>query len=156
MHEEQLIKEFYVCFARADWRGMTDCYGEDPFFYDPIFQDLRGPEVGAMWQLLLSGAKDLQVDVSEIRSEGGYGSCLWVATYTFPRTGRRVVNKGKAMLTIAGGRIVEHQDDYSLWNWARQALGIPGLLFGWSPPLQKSIRRRARRNLYKFMSKKSK
>lgn len=152
-NEEELIKVFYDCFARADWKGMADCYGEDPFFYDPVFQDLQGPEVSAMWQLLLRGAKDLRVEVSDIHSDQGYGSCHWVATYTFPRTGRRVVNKGKAMLTISGGRIVEHQDDFSLWNWSRQALGLPGLLFGWTPPLQNSIRRQARRNLEKFMAK---
>src|SRR6187402_2122773 len=102
--QEQLIKVFYACFARADWKGMTDCYGEDAFFYDPVFQDLRGPEVRAMWQMLLQGAKDLQVVVSDIRSEDGYGSCHWTATYTFPQTGRRVVNKGKAMMTIEEGK----------------------------------------------------
>jgi len=153
--EEQLIKVFYDCFSRADWKGMVDCYGEDAFFYDPVFQDLRGREVSAMWELLLGRADSLQVTVSDIRSESGYGSCQWVATYTFPRTGRKVVNKGKAMLTISGGKIVEHQDDYSLWNWSRQALGIPGLLFGWTPPMQNSIRRQARKNLDKFMAKKS-
>jgi len=58
---EQLIKKFYDCFGKRDWKGMLDCYHEEIFFYDPVFQNLEGAEVRAMWEMLLRNAKDLQV-----------------------------------------------------------------------------------------------
>lgn len=167
--EEQLIKVFYTCFQRRDWQGMLDCYQPDIFFFDPIFQALEGPQVSAMWEMLLSNAKDMVMTFSNVKMESGpgepdpgepeserenFGSCTWEATYTFTYTGRKVVNKGRAWFKFRGGRIIEHQDYYNIWKWSRQALGIPGLLFGWTPLLQNNMRRKARKNLNKFMARK--
>ena len=154
--EEQLITIYYSCFQRLDWRGMLDCYREDVFFYDPVFENLDGPQVRAMWEMLLSRAKDLELHFSDIVAEGGYGSCQWVATYTFTATGRKVVNRGQARFTFHEGKIAEHQDAFSLWKWSRQALGLPGLFFGWTSLLQKKIRGNARKSLEKFMVGKAK
>jgi len=63
------------------------------------------------------------------------------------------VNKGRTWFKFRGGKIVEHQDYYNVWRWSRQALGLPGLLFGWTPFLQNNIRRMARKNLDKFMAR---
>src|SRR5258708_9303396 len=161
--EEQLIKVFYTCFQQRDWKGMLDCYQENVFFYDPVFENLEGREARAMWEMLLTSAKDLEMNFSNIQLESAspdpagesYGSCHWVASYTFSATGRRVVNKGKAWFKFSGGKIAEHQDNFSLWRWSRQALGIPGVLFGWTPSLQNKIRQRARKNLEKFINKNS-
>jgi len=150
--EEQLIKDFYTCFQRLDWKGMLDCYAEDIFFYDPVFENLEGEQVRAMWEMLLNRAKDLVLDFSDIVTEDGYGSCQWVAAYTFTATGRKVVNRGKARFSFREGKIAEHQDAFSLWKWSGQALGLPGLLFGWSSVLQKKIRGNARKSLEKFMA----
>ncbi|HTI09484.1 MAG TPA: nuclear transport factor 2 family protein [Puia sp.] len=176
--EEQLVKVFYTCFQQRDWKGMLDCYHKDIFFYDPVFLNLEGPEVHAMWEMLLRNAKDLELNFSNIRMEPAspepatgsaaasqpagsgpasptetYGSCNWVATYTFSQTGRQIVNKGKALFTFSEGKIAEHQDDWSFWKWIRQALGLPGILLGWTPMLQNKIRRQARKNLEKFMTR---
>jgi hypothetical protein len=151
-NEEQLIKGFYTCFQKLDWKGMLDCYSEEIFFYDPVFENLEGPQVRAMWEMLLSRAKDLELSFSDIAFEDDYGSCCWIATYTFTSTGRKVVNKGKARFAFNEGKIVEHQDEFSLWKWSSQALGLPGILFGWGYLLQNKIRRNARKNLEKFMA----
>lgn len=175
--EELLIKVFYTCFQKLDWKGMSACYHEEVFFYDPVFQDLEGPKARAMWEMLLSNAKDLQLTFSNIQlestsaaeiaarikadpmgtdaAENSYGSCDWVATYTFSQTGRKVVNKGKALFTFSEGRIAEHHDEFNLWKWSSQALGIPGTLFGWSSVFQNKIRQKARSNLEKFMARSS-
>jgi ketosteroid isomerase-like protein len=168
--EMQLIKVFYTCFQQRDWKGMVDCYDPDIFFYDPIFQDQEGPQVRAMWEMLLTNANDLLMTFSDVKLESGpgepnpnepdslkesYGSCNWVAAYTFSRTGRRIVNKGRTWFTFRGGKIVEHQDYYNLWKWCRQALGIPGILLGWTPFFQNKIRRMAKKNLEKFIARSS-
>ncbi len=158
--EEQLIKVFYTCFQKLDWKGMLNCYHEEVFFYDPVFENLEGQQVRVMWEMLLSSAKDLQLSFSNIQvdpasaAEGSsYGSCDWIAAYTFSQTGRKVVNKGKALFTFSEGKIAEHQDNFDLWKWSRQALGIPGILFGWTPFLQNKIRQKARRSLEKFRTR---
>jgi hypothetical protein len=82
-----------------------------------------------------------------------YATCNWVATYTFSKTGRKVVNHIKAHLRIQDGKITEHTDQFDIWKWSRQALGMPGLLLGWSGYLKNKIHQNARQNLEKFMAK---
>ncbi|HXD76189.1 MAG TPA: nuclear transport factor 2 family protein [Puia sp.] len=151
--EERLISSFYSGLQGRDWKAMVQLYHADIFFYDPVFGPLHGPEPGAMWEMLLSGAKELAFEFRDVRAEEDYGSCTWTAAYVFPATGRRVVNKGKAMFRFAEGKIVEHQDEFSFWTWSSQALGWTGKLFGWTTLLQKGVRRRVRARLERFMKK---
>lgn len=151
--EEQMIRKFYSSFQNRDWQGMLCCYKDNILFYDPVFENLEGVEVRSMWEMLLKSAKDLEMEFGEIETEEGYGSCQWVATYTFSRTGRQVVNKGKAFFKFSEGLIAEHQDDFDLWKWSRQALGITGTLLGWTPFMHRKIRQKAERSLEKFMKK---
>jgi hypothetical protein len=148
--EEQVIRHFYSCMQQQDWKGMLTCYREDIFFYDPIFENLEGGQVRAMWEMLLSNAKSFEFNFSHIEAEDGYGSCQWIAAYTFSGTGRRVVNRGKAFFKFSGGKIAEHQDDYSIWKWSGQALGVPGILFGWSSLVKDKVRQKARTSLERF------
>ena len=150
---QQLIKKFYDCFAERDWKGMGACYGEDIFFYDPVFLNLEGAQVRAMWEMLLRNANDLTLSVSQIVSEDEYGTCQWQASYTFSATGRHVVNKGKTFMKMEGGKIIEHSDQFSFWNWSRQALGLKGLLLGGTTFLQSRVRKQAWKNLERFMIK---
>jgi ketosteroid isomerase-like protein len=153
--EEQLINTFYTSFQRGDWKGMLTVYHPDIFFYDPVFGNLEGPRVRAMWEMLLSSAKGLDLQFGRTSTGDGYGSCYWTATYLFSSTGKKVVNRGKAMFKFSEGKIIEHQDDFSLWEWSAQALGWRGLLFGWTSVLKNKVREKARNNLEKFISRKS-
>jgi hypothetical protein len=47
--------------------------------------------------------------------------------------------------------IVNHIDDFSFYQWARQALGITGLLLGWLPFLKKKVQAAALVKLDAFM-----
>ena len=148
---EQLIKIFYTSFQHGDWKGMLTVYHPDIFFYDPVFGNLEGPRVAAMWEMLLSSAKGLDLQFGRMTTGEGYGSCYWTATYLFTSTGRKVVNKGKALFKFSEGKIIEHQDDFSLWEWSAQALGWRGLLFGWTSVLQNKVRQKARNSLERFI-----
>ena len=153
--EQDLITAFYSNFQLRNWKGMLDCYREEVFFYDPVFGSLEGRRARAMWEMLLGNARDLSLSFNNVTGGGGYGSCEWVATYTFTPTGRKVTNKGKAHFSISDGKIAEHQDDFNLWKWSAQALGWQGVLFGWTAALQSGIRKKARHNLEKFMATKA-
>ena len=152
-NSERLINTFYTRFQARDWKGMAQVYHADIFFYDPAFGNLEGPEVTGMWEMLLSGAKGLSLKFSDVAADEGYGSCSWTATYVFSSTGRKVVNRGKAMFRFEDGKIIEHQDVWSFWRWSRQALGWKGWLFGWSHLFHEKVRRAARKKLERFINK---
>ncbi|MCD6015121.1 MAG: snoaL-like domain protein [Solirubrobacterales bacterium] len=147
-----LIERFYGAFARRDHEAMASCYAPYARFSDPVFQDLNGDEVRAMWRMLCERAIDLELSHSGVRAEGDRGSAHWDADYTFTATSRRVHNEIVADFRFRDGLIAEHRDEFDLWRWARQALGPVGVLLGWSPPVQSRIRGQARENLDRFIA----
>ncbi len=144
MHpNEELITRFYEAFAARDHEGMAACYHEDVRFSDPAFPDLRGARAGAMWRMLCERGKDLVLTFSDVQAGNESGSTRWEAVYTFSLTGRKVHNRIQARFRFRDGRIVEHDDSFDFWAWARQALGPPGVLMGWTPLLKGKVQRTA-------------
>ncbi|WP_460416728.1 nuclear transport factor 2 family protein [Pseudomonas sp. microsymbiont 2] len=141
-----LITRFYQAFQRLDAEAMVACYSEDIIFSDPVFGTLRGRDAGDMWRMLTSRAKDFTLTFDDVRSDGAH----WVATYLFSQTGRVVVNDIQARFVIRDGLICQHDDTFDLWRWARQALGMPGVLLGWTPMLQNKVRQQAFKGLRAF------
>jgi uncharacterized protein len=148
---DELIQRFYAALNEHDGDTMAACYAPDAHFSDPVFVDLRGAEPGAMWKMLTSRAEDLRVELAEHEANGDSGSAHWIAYYTF-RTGRKVVNDIHAQFLFRDGLIAEHKDDFSFYNWSRQALGAPGLLLGWTPMLKGKVRKEARAGLDEYMA----
>ena len=127
---------------------MAACYAPDAHFWDPVFQDLHGAEPGQMWRMLTGRAPDLRVELAEHSSDGESGTAHWIAHYTFSQTGRKVVNDVHATFRFANGLIADHRDEFDFTKWARQAIGLPGLL----PPVRSAVRRKAREGLAQFVS----
>ncbi|SKC53223.1 nuclear transport factor 2 family protein [Ohtaekwangia koreensis] len=149
---ELLIRQFYTAFQKRDYAAMQECYHADASFHDPVFQDLNAKQVRAMWQMLLTSSKDLKVSFSDIHIAGDTGTCTWEAWYTFSKTGKPVHNVINASFQFKDGKIFQHHDSFDLWRWSKQALGLSGLLLGWSPMVQNKIRATAKHSLAKFMS----
>lgn len=150
---EALIRRFYTAFQQLDYATMQQCYSSDAIFNDPVFGILQGYEVPAMWEMLCKNAKDFSLSFSDIQLlDEEYATCRWTAVYTFSKTGRRVTNNIKAHLRIQNGFITEHTDQFNFHQWSRQALGLPGLLLGWSGYLKNKVRANARKNLERFMA----
>ncbi len=149
---EQLIEKFYTSFQQKNWKGMQECYHTDVVFNDPVFQNLKGKEAFAMWHMLISAGKDLTLSFKNIKSNDLSGSCQWDAFYTFSRTGRKVHNIIQAEFKFKNGKIIEHNDSFDLWRWSRMALGVSGVLLGWSPIVQNKIKGTAKSSLRKFIT----
>ncbi len=147
------IARFYAALGRRDADAMLACYAPDVRFSDPIFRDLDATGVAAMWRMLTSRGEDLQVAVSGITADAQIGRAHWVATYTFAATRRRVENRIDATFGFRDGLIVRHQDRFGLYRWARQAFGPLGALLGWSPLVQRTMRRQAARALAAWQMK---
>jgi hypothetical protein len=146
-----LIRRFYTAFARRDHVTMAACYAPDASFSDPVFRDLRGPEVPAMWRMLCERGTDLRIEHSGVTADSAGGAAHWEAWYTFSATGRKVHNRIDGRFTFESGLFRTHVDSFDLYAWARQALGVKGLLLGWAPPVQNAIRAQARRSLDRFL-----
>jgi ketosteroid isomerase-like protein len=148
-----LIRGFYDSFQHRDHEGMARCYAMDARFRDPVFTDLNGWRIGAMWRMLCERAADLRLAATNITADADRGAAHWEATYTFSATGRTVHNVIDAQFIFANGKIMDHTDRFDLWRWSRQALGAKGMLLGWSPPVQNAIRAQAARGLEAFIAK---
>ena len=146
-----LINRFYEAFARQDGESMASCYAPDAHFHDPVFGDLNGPEVGAMWRMLCGRATDLKIVHSDVQADADTGSAHWDADYTFS-TGRAVHNPIDASFKFRDGLIADHRDLFSMLRWAPQALGPAGYLLGSNPLGRALMRRRARGALAKWRS----
>lgn len=147
---ELLIERFYAAFDAGDGAAMEACYAPDVRFSDPVFTDLRGPRAGAMWRMLTSTPGELRIELLEHEAGEASGSAHWRAHYTFSDTGRAVINDIRASFRFEDGLIAEHLDEFSFYGWARQALGPPGLLLGWTPILRAAVRRKAAAKLEEF------
>ncbi len=151
---EELVASFYTSFAKLDANGMNAFYSDDVAFYDPVFELLQAPAAKAMWRMLCANARDFSLTFNNIQDLGDdYYTCDWIATYTFSKTGRKVVNKVKAHMKIVDGEIIEHSDGFSLHEWSKQALGFSGWLLGWNSFYQRKIKNTAKQSLLRFMEK---
>jgi hypothetical protein len=153
-NEKTLIK-FYTAFANADAKTMCECYDSQIQFKDPAFGLLKSDDVCQMWKMLIEKSKgNIKIEFSDIKPDAYTGSAQWIATYNFSKTNRKVVNVIRAQFQFEDGLIIKHTDDFDIWKWSKQALGIPGYLFGWTGFLQKKIQEQALSSLKKY--KKSK
>jgi len=134
---------------------MNACYHNDVVFSDPVFLHLKAARACAMWNMLVTSAKDLEVVFKNVVADEKTGSCDWEAEYTFSKTGRRVHNRIHAKFEFRDGKIFRHTDRFSLPSWAGMALGLPGKLFGWTPWLQARIQASAEASLAKFEARKT-
>ncbi len=150
MNHTELITRFYTAFQQRDWKTMHSCYHTEATFYDPAFRQLKGTDVLAMWHMLCLNAKDFVLTFSNVTANGNQGSCEWKASYSFSKTGRKVDNVIKANFTFKDGLIIDHRDDFDLWRWCRMALGLPGMLLGWSPLFQDKVNQNALKSLERF------
>jgi len=148
---EELLVKFYSSFQKRDYKAMQDCYADKVIFYDPVFEDLVDDEVRLMWEMLCKRAADLTIEFDNASADEEYGTCDWTARYTFAKTGWKVVNNIRAHMRFKDGKIIEHTDQFKLSNWCRQALGLPGVLFGAMSWFQKKVRRSAQQKLYDYI-----
>ncbi len=149
---EILIEQFYKAFSEKDSQTMAASYHSDAVFDDPVFENLRGAEIGKMWTMLCLQSSTLEINFKNIQADEESGRADWSAKYSFGKTRRKVHNKIHAEFTFKDGKILTHTDHFDFWKWSRMALGPLGLLMGWNSVVRVNIRRQARTNLTKFIT----
>jgi hypothetical protein len=148
------IEKLYAAFAALDAETMAACYAPDAVFDDEAFSLKGRRQVGGMWAMLCDAVKTKGRDVWRIEvSAITERSAHWEASYRFSATGRMVRNVIDAEFEFdPAGLITRQRDRFDFWRWARQALGAPGLLLGWSPMLRAKVRAQAAKNLDRFLA----
>ena len=135
----KLIRELYDALDRHDGETMAKLYAPDGRFHDPAFGELTGAEAGDMWRMLTGRSEDLRVELAEHEADGDTGTAHWIATYTFTHRAGPSSTTSTPRFRFRDGLIVEHDDSFSFWRWARQALGPAGLVLG-LPPMNLLVR----------------
>jgi ketosteroid isomerase-like protein len=140
---EATIERLYAAFAARNGAAMSACYAPGAHFQDPAFGDLEGDDIGGMWRMLTSRARDLEITLRGHEADERAGTAHWLATYTFS-TGRHVDNDIHARFKFdRDGLITDHVDDFDFHKWASQALGPKGHLVALLPPLRRKARAQA-------------
>jgi len=154
MHpNQQLIHDFYAAFTRLDAGAMGAAYAPDAHFSDPVFPDLNGREVPAMWAMLVARSTGIALEVSGVEADDHSGHATWVARYKFGPPQRPVTNHVTSEFVFSSGLVKDHLDTFDFHTWAAMALGSRGRLLGWTPLVQRATRTQAAKGLAEFMAK---
>lgn len=146
------INAFYEAFSRRDHEAMASLYHPDAVFSDPVFRDLQGKQIPAMWHMLCERGEDLVVTWKNVEGDDGTASADWVATYSFGPDSRKVENRIHATFRFEDGLVIEHRDRFDLWRWMRMATGTIGTLFGWASFAREKVRETAMKGLDRFVA----
>ena len=154
---EQIIEEFYSGFAAANSDTMNSCYHHEVVFQDPVFGVLQSQDVRDMWEMLIAkSGGNIAIKFSNVVSVGNTGTTNWTADYVFSSTNRKVHNVVQAQFEFKDGLIYRHVDSFDLYAWSKQAMGLKGLILGWTPFFKRKIQQTALQNLRSFQRKKEK
>ncbi|RVT75353.1 nuclear transport factor 2 family protein [Flavobacterium sufflavum] len=148
---EKIIHQLYTSIANGAISEMESCYSPNVKFHDPIFGTLKGMEVPKMWKMLIEKSKEnLAIEYTIIKSNTYKGTAQWTAIYTFGKNKRQIKNIIKSEFHFKDGLIIKQNDDFNIWNWAKQAFGFSGFLFGWTGYMQKKIHDKAKFSLKNY------
>jgi ketosteroid isomerase-like protein len=149
---EELIHTFYSAFQTKDYQTMQHCYSDEAYFTDPIFKKINSEQVRAMWKMFCLKSKDLSIEYKHVKCNEYFGTAEWSAIYSFSKSGRQVTNHIKSHFIFENGKICKQVDTFNFYRWSRQALGLTGILFGWSSLLKNKIRYSAKQSLLTFIN----
>ena len=90
--------------------------------------------------------------LTDISFDEKSGKAKWEAFYTFSQTGKKVHNKISASFEFKDGLIVKHTDDFNLHTWAKQAMGIKGLVLGGTSFFKNKLHEKTNALLDKFIT----
>lgn len=146
------LDKFYTAFQAHDAKKMAECYHKEVIFNDPVFQNLNYEEVTAMWAMLIERSKGrLEIMFDSVVGDDEMAQCIWEADYEFSKTGNPVHNIIHATMEFKEGLIIRHTDVFDFWRWSKMALGLTGVLLGWSPMIKNRVKKIARMSLDKYL-----
>lgn len=145
-----VLDRFLQALAHRDVVTMMACYGPRASYHSPIFPHVEGDALEATWQWFCAKAPDLAMTVGKRNASANTIHVDWTATYTFPKTGRPVVQVTQSTFTFEDAVICRHEDHFDLHAWSHMALGPLGYVLGGRRWLQRSLQRAAAERVARF------
>ncbi len=149
-----VIESFYTAFANGDAVGMNQQYADNIVFEDPAFGQLKGQDAKDMWLLLMERSQGMKLTFDNISATTTTATAHWKAVYAYGPQKRMVTNLVTAQFELKDGKITKHTDDFDLWKWSSQALGVAGKLLGWSSFMRNKIQEQTGKLLKDYQAKK--
>jgi hypothetical protein len=118
---EETVRDFYEAFTHLRWNEVERLYAKDLSYKDPLFEHKSGAAAIHMWKTLFQ-ADELKMGYEVTGVEGNVVKGRWTADYTF--NGRPVHEVSESRFLVKDGKIVSHQDDFSVVAWAKQAFPL--------------------------------
>lgn len=139
---KEIIERFFEEFKRRDFFQMKNFCTEDIYYFDPLYNLLRGEDLYMMWQLEYGQSNSFQLQKGEIKDEGdGYYVVDLQIEHDAPK---KIAQKIKAYLRIEDDKISEYSSAFSIHNLCKQRYGLIGNLLGWNRLYQNRIKNDAR------------
>jgi SnoaL-like domain len=148
----KILSQFYDAFNSLDAKKMASMYHEQASFSDPAFPDLRGERIGMMWGMMCRRAKNFSLTYKILFADERKAQVEWQANYLYGGK-RKVENRILSTISLWDGLIVRQVDEFDFPRWAKQALGLPGLLAGNTEWLRRKVQVTARDQLDQFIIK---
>jgi hypothetical protein len=101
-----------------------------------------------MWKMLIDSNEAGKIDTSNIKADDYIISPLDRPIASAKLIER--INIIQAHFHFQDGLIIKHTDDFDVWKWSKQALGIKGVLFYWTGYMQKKIHEKAISSLTRY------
>jgi len=145
-------EDFFAAFKRLDSLEMSNLYSSEASFTDEIFTLQGNEDISRMWRMLVSNiGRSGKASWSLSYRVDSDASASWEAQYLFSATGRLVTNRVRSQFHFdSNGKVCRQIDTFDFWSWSIQALGLAGVLFGWTPFLKRKLRTKALDNLKRF------
>ncbi len=149
---QTFLENFYDAFSRRDAKTMAAMYHEKASFSDPAFPDIRGQRIGMMWKMMLGNAKNFSLTYKVLFADERKAQVEWQAKYLYAGK-KSVTNNVLSTLSIWDGLIVRQVDEFDFAKWAKQALGITGMLAGNTEWLRRKVQQTASDKLDTYIIK---
>ena len=147
------LEKYYENLASGNIDALKNLYHPEVTFKDPVFK-LQALEVWVMWKMLFSSGKSpIKIIYRDIIVNENMGSALWIADYTFSKTGRKVKNVIYSSFEIKDGKIFKQTENFDFQLWMKQAFGPFGTILYYIPFFKKILQKKAKKNLIQYMQK---
>ncbi|KAG9084955.1 hypothetical protein FS749_004804 [Ceratobasidium sp. UAMH 11750] len=150
-----IATKWFAAYTSGDYEGMKALAAPDYIFEDPAFGRLEGSRALAMYRMFIFGRDKSEAvwNVHEVKpsTDSQKANVRFEAVYKF--NGRPVTNQITSDILVVDGKVKEQIDKFDVPNWAGQALGIFGWLFGNFSFFQNSVKQKANARLDMFITK---
>lgn len=123
-----VVRRFYDAFEKGDFATLESLYAPNVHWQDTIFNYDGRENVMGVWRFEVDPKKGGKITYKILSSEGDKVVVSWSDDYSF--FGNPVNHAITATLTVKDGQIVDHREDYSWDEWAKQAFAFKNLDLG--------------------------